>query len=190
MENDDISCTLASKADQLDAVDLVTGPITGKVISVDIVDDKQPVHIHLDCWHVPFKPCLTMRRIISICWGTKRSQWLGKSMSLYCDPFVKFGKETPGGVRISHLSDISETKTINLTITRGRTAPFVVQPLKVETRAEEYPAEMFEANLPKWAQLIADGKMSASAVILKASERAPLTDAQKERIVAAEEETE
>lgn len=45
-----------------------------------------------------------------------------------------------------------------------------------------YPAEDFEANLPRWRQFIEAGKQTADEVIAKVSSKGTLTDEQKKRI--------
>ena len=70
-----------------------------------------------------------MRRVLVACWGPEASEWVGRRMTLFGDPTIKFGKDTVGGIRIAALSHIDEAKTIPLTVTRGRRAPFTVEPL-------------------------------------------------------------
>jgi hypothetical protein len=50
-------------------------------------------------------------------------------LRLYGDPDVKFGGQKVGGIRISHLSHIDAPVEVSLTVTRGKRAPFIVQPL-------------------------------------------------------------
>ncbi|NKU61704.1 hypothetical protein GS891_00190 [Rhodococcus hoagii] len=49
-------------------------------------------------------------------------------MTLYRDPAVRFGGQDVGGIRVSHLSHIDKRLTLALTVTRGRRAPYVVEP--------------------------------------------------------------
>jgi hypothetical protein len=42
-----------------------------------------------------------------------------------------------GGIRVSHLSHIDKPLTIALTVTRGKRAPYVVQPLPADTRQDD-----------------------------------------------------
>ncbi len=62
-------------------------------------------------------------------WGGDANLYIGRRMTLYRDPTVKWGGEPVGGIRISHMSDIKESATIPLTITRGSKKPFTVKPL-------------------------------------------------------------
>ena len=66
-----------------------------------------------------------------------------------------------------------------LTTTRSKRKPYTVQPLP---EAATYPADLFDKNIQAWSELIEDGKMTASQVIAKAGERAPLT-AEQQKII-------
>ena len=102
--------TIVAKSDQLNAVDLVAGPITVKIERVkELADKTQPVAIYYEgCNERPFKPCLSMRRVLLACWGI--DNWYGRLMTLFADPKVKWGGEDVGGVRISHLSNLGVPK--------------------------------------------------------------------------------
>jgi len=132
--NDDISDltpTIKPKSDQLNADDLLTGPMNVKITDIKSGPVDQPVHIYIE-GQQPFKPCKTMRRVLITAWGSNGKDWIGKSMTLYCDPTVKFGGIALGGIRISHLSHIDQTLNMMLTATRGRKSQVVVKPLSIE----------------------------------------------------------
>ena len=128
----DLSSTIKPKSDQLNADDLLTGPMTVKITDIKSGPVDQPVHIYIE-GQQPYKPCKTMRRVLITAWGSNGKEWIGKSMSLYCDPTVKFGGIALGGIRISHLSHIDNTLNMMLTATRGRKTQVVVKPLIVES---------------------------------------------------------
>jgi len=127
----DLSLTLDAKVDQLTADELLGGPRTITVTRVSGNDDPaQPISISFEGDNgKPFKPCLTMRRLLVGVWGPDGSKYIGRSMIVYRDPEVQFGGIKTGGVRISHVDGLTEKKTLNLTKTRGKKAPIVVQPL-------------------------------------------------------------
>ena len=106
MENDnDLSSTTVAKSDQLNADELID-PITITITRVEKVSAKdQPVHIHADGIQ-PYKPCLTMRRMLIATWGKYKDVWVGRSLVLYCDPEVMWAGKEQGGVRVSHASHI------------------------------------------------------------------------------------
>lgn len=128
----DITSTTAPKSDQQNFDDYVSGPKTVTVSDVKAGSAEQPVEIHLvEFPGRPFKPSKSMRRVLVAAWGAESSTYVGRRMTLYGDPTVKFGGIAVGGIRISHLSHIDKTLTLALTVKRGARAPFVVQPLEV-----------------------------------------------------------
>ena len=48
----------------------------------------------------------TKRKVLVFAWGEDGTQWIGRSMTLFNKPDVKFGGVMVGGIRISHLSHI------------------------------------------------------------------------------------
>lgn len=129
--NDSLADTIKPKSDQLNADDLLISPITVKITGVKRGPVDQPVHISIE-GQQPYKPCKSMRRILISAWGDQGSEWVGKSLTLYCDPSVKFGGVALGGIRISHMSDIGSTLNIMLTASRGRKSQFTVKPLQAQ----------------------------------------------------------
>jgi len=63
-------------------------------------------------------------------WGADAKAYVGKSVTLYNDPKVRWGGLEVGGIRISHMSHITQDVTMALTVTRGNKKPFVVKPLR------------------------------------------------------------
>ena len=72
-----------------------------------------------------------MCRALVAAWGADSAQYVGRSLTLYCDPSVKWGGMAVGGIRISHMSHIPEAITMALTVTKGSKKPFTVKPLIV-----------------------------------------------------------
>lgn len=132
----DISETLAPNSDQLDAVDLVSGPRTFTISGVSKGNAEQPVQITLAEFPRVWRPGKSMRRVLAACWGTQASEWVGRRVTLYCDPDVMFGKDKVGGTRISHLSHIDKARTIPLLAGRGKSQQFRVEPLAEPTTDE------------------------------------------------------
>lgn len=126
----DISGTIAPKSDQLNADDLLSGPRTVRINRVKAGTSEQPVELHLDGLDGrPYKPGKSMRRVLIALWGSEAETYVGRRLTLFNDQRIKFGPDVTGGIRISHASDITKTVTIALTVTRGRRAPFTVEPL-------------------------------------------------------------
>jgi len=78
-------------------------------------------------------------------------------------------------VRISHLSHISEPLTVALTVTRGKRAPFVVQPLA--TDVGEHLADLAAASTLE--ELQTAWKAAGNAGVAKMRELVKLKDARK-----------
>lgn len=128
----DMSKTTEPKSDQQNFDDYIGGPKTVTISEVRKGNTEQPVEVHLvEFPGRPFKPSKSMRRVMVAMWGPDSSTYAGHQLRLYGDPTVKFGGQEVGGIRISHASHISEAVTVNLTVTRGKRAPFVVEPLSV-----------------------------------------------------------
>lgn len=132
MPDMDILSTTEPKSDQQNFDDYIGGSKTVTVSGVKVVSGEQPVEIHLvEFPGRPFKPGKSMRRVLVAGWGSDSSKYTGRTLTLYGDPSIRFGKEQVGGIRISHLSHISKALEISLTVTRGKRQMFTVQPLAV-----------------------------------------------------------
>jgi hypothetical protein len=118
----DLRDTIVPKSDQLNAEQLLGGPITVTVTDVRRGGgEEQPVVVHYEGeGGRPYKPCKSMRKILVFAWGPNGNDWIGRSMTLFNRPDVKFGGEEVGGIRISHLSHIPKDISVALTATRGR----------------------------------------------------------------------
>lgn len=109
--------------------DLHGGPITVTVTKVTRGNDDQPFNFHMAEFPRPFKPSKNMRRLIAHAWGNETDHYIGKRFTLYRDPNVKFGKEVPGGIRISHMSGIPKRINVSLMVSKGKYETFTVDPL-------------------------------------------------------------
>lgn len=125
----DISDTLASKSDQLDAVDLLGAPRTFTITEVSRGSDEQPVQIRLAEFPRVWRPGKSMRRVLAAIHGTDAQKWVGVRLTLYCDEAVRFGGEAVGGTRISHISGITKARTVPLITGKGKSGSWTVQPL-------------------------------------------------------------
>ena len=114
MSDLDISPHIVAKSDQLNADDLVGGPITVRIERVSRGDSDQPVAVHLSGGHQPWKPCKTMLRVMASAWGTRTGVWVGRSVRLFRDPSVLWAGKEVGGIRIEALSHIEGPLRLNL----------------------------------------------------------------------------
>lgn len=147
----DMRSTIAPKSEQLNFDDLLGGQTkTIKITGVKIVGGDQPVSIFFEGDEgKPYKPGKSMRRLLILVWGNDANAYVGRSLTLYGDPKVRFGGQEVGGLRISHMSGITESATHMLTETRGKKKPYTVQPLAGATPTAEDKAtqEAFDALL-------------------------------------------
>ena len=126
----DMTRTIEPRSDQLNFDDVAAQSVTVTITGVTRGTPEQPVNVELAEYPGrPYKPGKSMRRVLVAAWGKDSSVYAGRRIRLYGDPDVRFGRERVGGIRISHLSHIREPMTVMLTVTRGRRAPFTVQPL-------------------------------------------------------------
>jgi len=147
----DLSETIHANSAQLNADDLISGPITVTITKVEeskSADGKQPIDIHLAERTVPWRPCLTMRRLLVHIWGSDGNTYEGRKLTLYRDPAVKYGNELVGGIRISHASHIDKAQKTMLQVTRGRKAPYTVNPMKEAEKDAPPPKQAKKAEKP------------------------------------------
>jgi len=133
---EEVLASIVAKSDQLNADDLIAGPITVKVTNVRPGDKEQPIVIDIE-GHQPYKPCKTCRRAIIAIWGDDAKKWIGQRMTLYNDPEVMWGGAKVGGIRISHLSGLTEPRVLMLNRTRGKKSEVRIDPLKDELSDED-----------------------------------------------------
>lgn len=139
MSNESLADTIIPKSEQLNADDLIAGPITVTVEGVKRSSSPdQPIDI-LISGHRPFRPCKSMRRVLISVWGDKGSEWIGQSMTLYRDESVKYGGVAVGGIRISHVTGIDKRRDLMLTSTRSKREMYTVNPLTM--KASPCPAD-------------------------------------------------
>ena len=129
--------TIAPNSKQLNAEELLSAPMTITVTGVSRAAGDQPVAISFkNDDGKPYMPCKTMRKILIFAWGDDGRTWAGKSMTIFCDPEVKFGGVKVGGIRISHLSDIDRDLGVSLNTTKGKKGEFIIKKLSIRPRLE------------------------------------------------------
>lgn len=173
----DITKSTEPKSDQQNYDDYIGGPKTVTVSEVKAGSAEQPVEIHLvEYPGRPYKPAKSMRRVLVACWGSDASVYVGRRLTLFGDPTIRFGKEAVGGIRISHLSHIAEPVTVSLTVTRGQRKPFTVQPLSdaVDYKALLEQAETVDQLAAAWKSAQAAG-VAGGLVAVKDARKAELS---------------
>lgn len=137
----DLGTTIEPKSTQLNADDLIMGPLTIRVTKVTNGGTKdQPVAISFEGDNgKPFLPCKSSRRVLVQIWGRDGVSYIGRSMTLYRDPEVKFGGIAVGGIRISHMSNLDHEITLVLTASKTSRKPVTVKPLRNEPNTPTDP---------------------------------------------------
>ena len=126
----DLTESIAPKSDQLNADDLIGGPVTVTIQEVVKGSPEQPVDVRLvEFPGRAYRPSKSMRRVMVLAWGPEASAYAGRRLTLYRNPEITFGKDKVGGIEISHLSDLDKPLTVALTATRGKRKAFTVKPL-------------------------------------------------------------
>lgn len=135
----DLTTTTAPRSDQQNFDDYVAGPKVVTIAEVTPGTAEQPAEVHLvEFPGRPYKPSKSMRRVLVAAWGPDTTTYTGRRMKLVGDPTVKFGGNVVGGIKIAALSDIEKPVKVQLTVTRGKRAPHVVEVLS-EAAAQQQP---------------------------------------------------
>lgn len=129
----DLTQSIAPKSDQLNADDLISGPVTVTIAEVREGTPEQPVDVHLvEFPGRAYRPSKSMRRVMVMAWGPEASAYAGRRIKLYRNPEITFGRDKVGGIEIGALSHLAKPLTVALTATRGKRKNFSVEPLPTE----------------------------------------------------------
>lgn len=137
----DMTSSIVPKSDQINADSLISGPMTVTITDVSIKPgEDQPIAMKLSGTPLVYRPCKSMARVLVSAWGPDATAYVGRSLTLYRDPKVKWGGLEVGGIRISHMTDIEKDMVLMLTQTRANRAPHKVKPLQSQA-TQQPPAE-------------------------------------------------
>lgn len=126
----DMTQATVPKSDQINSDELQGRTMTITVTDVTIKGgQEQPVSISFVGSEKVYRPCKSMCRVLANGWGLDSKAYIGRSMTLYCDPTVKFGPLAVGGIRISHMTHIEGPMVMALTAAKGVKKSYKVQPL-------------------------------------------------------------
>ena len=142
---DEVRASIVPKSDQLNADDLLTGPMTVTIIGVKQGDKDQPITVELEGQR-PYKPCKTCRRILIAVYGDRPANWIGHRLTLWCDPSVMWAGVRIGGIRISHMTGIDRETSFMLTVTRGKKTEVLISPIEDTDSVAKYRTMMAEAE--------------------------------------------
>lgn len=138
----DLTESIAPKSDQLNADDLISGPVTVTIQEVVKGSPEQPVDVRLvEFPGRAYRPSKSMRRVMVSAWGAEASAYAGHRLTLIRNPEITFGRDKVGGIEIAEMSHIDKPLTVALTATRGKRKSFTVQPLAAPAPARDWLAE-------------------------------------------------
>lgn len=139
----DMRDTIIPKSDQLNADDLIGGPMTVAITKVSRANTaEQPIAVSFaGDGGKPYMPCKSMRRVMVTVWGIDAHAYVGRSMTLYRDADVTWGGMAVGGIRISHMSHMDGPVTLALTATKKARKPYRVLPLVAAEPVAPAPEE-------------------------------------------------
>lgn len=181
----DISKIIAPKSDQLNADDLATGERTIHIRDVHVsgAGREQPISVFFEGDdNKPWKPCKTMARLLANLWqAPDTSQWVGRSVTLYRDPDVKWAGAKVGGIRIRAVSHIDAPRQVAITESKQARKLATIGVIKAEVRQMPQPDDV----AAKWAaQFIGNVRAATSADAVNAlrdSKQARLAELQTKR---------
>lgn len=146
----DMSGTIIAKSDQINAADIIGNPITMTVREVQIKaagSDDQPVSIYFEGERKAFRPCKGVRRLLVHAWGADANNYIGRSLTLFCDPSVTWAGKEEGGLRVSHMSNIEGEFVFSMRTSRASTKPYKILPLANAPKANaRQTAEQWAAD--------------------------------------------
>lgn len=155
----DMSATILAKSDQINAADLVGGPITVTIREVRIkADEEQPVTLLLEGYDRAFRPCKGVRRLLVNAWGADAKNYIKCSLTLFRDADVTWAGKKEGGIRVSHMSHIKDEFVEWMRTSRSATKPYKIKPLVLEQK----PAAKSKQTPEEWAKAHRDAIDEAS----------------------------
>ena len=135
-EDYDMAESLKPKSNQLNGDNLRAGPIIARVTGCRKVRDQvRPYVFSLSDGHMPWKPCLTMRRLLTDVNGTsKTSAVVGQYIEFYRDPDVTYGKDRCGGIRVSGMSAVKgPPRNVTLRTSQTKCTTYTVRSIRPQS---------------------------------------------------------
>lgn len=143
----DLTETITPRSDQINADDLISGPVTVTIQEVVKGTAEQPVDVRLvEFPGRAYRPSKSMRRVLVMAWGAEAAAYTGRRLTLYRNPEITFGKDKVGGIEIGEMSHLEKPLTVALTATRGKRRSFSVKPLADAPPARDFLAEAGQAG--------------------------------------------
>lgn len=147
----DVSKMCAARSDQINAIDLISGPRIAKITDVKLFSETdQPIHVVLDGDSKrPWKCSKTSVRALAALYSSDASNWIGKHIEIYCDETVLWGGQQVGGIRQSRAEGITAPKRLTLTKSRQKKETVVINPLSADDIKAHYDKQDKTLEAPK-----------------------------------------
>lgn len=135
----DIGDTIQAKSDQLNADDLIGGPIVIVVTRVTVKKgDDQPVSIFYENDNgKPWKPSKGMRRVLVAIWGNASADYVGRALRLYRNPDVQWAGAPVGGIQVCAASHIDKKMRVSIQVKKGQKAAIEVDVLRAPQQQQQ-----------------------------------------------------
>ncbi|MDT0211212.1 hypothetical protein [Curtobacterium sp. BRD11] len=138
-----ISKLRQSNSQQINADDILGAPVTVTITGAVEGTAEQPVLVSVaEVQGKTYRPSLTMRKVLGAVWGDETDVWIGRRLTLYRNPDIRFGGQVVGGLEISHMSGIDRPVEVSVLEKRGKRKTFTVQPLPDAAPGRDWLSEL------------------------------------------------
>lgn len=181
----DVTAALQAKSDQLNAVDIMSGPLVIKIRKVNVGNGDQPIKVFFEGDNNrPWTPSKGMTRFLAGAWGNESDKWIGKKAELFFEPAVLYAGKPVGGIRIRALSDIDpKGMKFTLVISKQKRIPYPIPLLIV--KETPYPNDKFDQVFDVMVENMNNGKMTLQGVISQCQKTGELSEEQLARLEAS-----
>lgn len=132
-----------SNSQQINADDILGAPVTVTITGAVEGTAEQPVLVSVkEVQGKTYRPSLTMRKVLGAVWGDETDDWIGRRLTLYRNPDIRFGGAVVGGIEISHMSHVQRPVEVSVLEKRGKRKTFTVQPLPDAPAPRDWVAEI------------------------------------------------
>lgn len=132
-----------SNSQQINADDIIGAPVTVTITGAVEGTAEQPVLVSVaEVQGKTYRPSLTMRKVLGAVWGDETDDWIGRRLTLYRNPDIRFGGAVVGGIEISHMSHVKSPVEVSVLEKRGKRKTFTVKPLPDAPAPRDWLAEL------------------------------------------------
>lgn len=165
----DMDDVIVAKSDQMNAIDLLDRTKIIRVTKRDMDKTReQPLWLFYEGDNgKPWKPCLTMRRVLRGLYGPDSQNIVGHTLQLERDGKVTWGGKAVGGIRLTHADGIDSPIDIPIQVGKGKIENYRVHPLKLEKAAAKKPPtnEPEKTNMDSKTENLPPHRVTANVII-------------------------